>query len=380
MKRFFISIIAAATCTCMSAATQNPVRNIIIMIGDGMGLSCVSMIQLENDFHTTVFDRADNIVLTRTYSLNNRVTDSAAAGTALATGHKTDNAHLGITPDGQPVESITSRAAAQGMPTGIVVTTYLQHATPAAFYAHTADRGALEDITRSLTDSGIDVAVGGGRKYFERTYPDGAWRDTLASRGYRVAEDIESLTTLGGSGRVMALLADKELPYDSGDMLAVATAKTLDLLDAESARRGDVGFVAMIEGSMIDYGAHGNEIEKLRGELRSFTMAIEAAVDFARTHEGTLVVVTSDHETGGLAIASADKDFLKSEQGISYRFACEGHTAQMCPVYLYGTGAELVNGIMENSELGAALISIIEQRQPNRLSRGDASGCERAAR
>lgn len=361
MRRFFISFIAVAACACLAAAAQSPVKNIIIMIGDGMGLSCVSMIQLENDFRPTVFDAADNIALTKTYSLNNRVTDSAAAGTAIATGHKTDNTHLGITPDGRAVESIIARANAKGMPTGIAVTTYLQHATPAAFYAHTSNRGALEDITRSLVASGIDVAVGGGRRYFERTYPDGAWLDTLAAHGYRVAEDIHSFAAFDGRGRIMALLADKELPYDSGDMLAVSTAKTLRLLDAESARRGDTGFVAMIEGSMIDYGAHGNEIDKLRGELRSFTLAVEAAVEFARTHEGTLVVVTSDHETGGLAIASADKDFLKSEQGISYRFACEGHTAQICPVYLYGAGAESINGIMENSELGARLISLLDR-------------------
>lgn len=322
MKRFFLFVIAAVMSAFMSVAAQNPVKNIVIMIGDGMGLSCVSMMQLENDFRPTVFDTADNIALTKTYSLNNRVTDSAAAGTAIATGHKTYNTHLGLTPDKRAVESIMARAVAAGMPAGIVVTTYLQHATPAAFYAHTADRGALEEITRSLVGSGIDVAVGGGRAYFEQTYPDGAWLDTLASRGYRTVGDIESLSAIDGGGRVMALLADKELPYGSGDMLASATAKTLDLLDAEAVRRGDVGFVAMIEGSMIDYVAHGNDADKLLGEMRSFTLAVEAAVDFARKHEGTLVVVTSDHETGGLAIASADKDFLKSEQGISYCFAC----------------------------------------------------------
>lgn len=359
MKRFLLSFITFTTCACIAAAAQPPVKNIILMIGDGMGLSCVSMIQLENDFRPTVFDAADNIALTRTYSLNNRVTDSAAASTAIATGHKTNNAHIGVTPDGRAVESIIARANAKGMPTGIVVTTFLQHATPAAFYAHTSDRRALKDITHNLVDSGIEVAVGGGREYFERTYPDGAWLDTLAAHGYRTVYDIESFTALDGRGRIMALLADEELPYDSGDMLAVSTAKTLQLLDAESARRGDAGFVAMIEGSMIDYVAHGNEIDGLRDELHSFTMAVEAAVEFARTHEGTLVVVTSDHETGGLAIASVDSDFLKSEQGISYRFACEGHTAQMCPVYLYGAGAESINGIMENSELGERLISLL---------------------
>lgn len=380
MKRFFIPIIAAAFAFTGESAAQSPVNNIIIMIGDGMGLSCVSMLQLENEFCPTIFDLADNVALTRTYSLNNRVTDSAAAGTALATGHKTNNTHLGLTPDGRPVESIISLAAAAGMPTGIAVTTYLQHATPAAFYAHTADRGAMEQITRSLIGSGIDVAIGGGRKYFERTYPQGAWLDTLAAHGYRVVDNIESLSSLDSRGRVMALLADKELPYDSGGMLGAATYKMLNMLDAESSARGRTGFVAMVEGSMIDYGAHGNEVEKLRGELHSFMFAVEVAVAFARTHEGTLVVVTSDHETGGLAIASADKDFLKSEQGISYRFACEGHTAQMCPVYLFGAGAERINGILDNSEVGAKLIEIIAERRQQLVSRGGATGNGRAAR
>ena len=120
-----------------NATAQQPVKNIILLIGDGMGLAPVAMMQLENRYEKTIFDEADNIALTKTYSLDNRVTDSAAAGTALATGQKTNNTYLGVLPDGTAIESLCAAASHKGMATGVVVTTYLQHATPAAFYAHT---------------------------------------------------------------------------------------------------------------------------------------------------------------------------------------------------------------------------------------------------
>ena len=127
---------------------QPKVNNIIYMIGDGMGLCHVSMMQLEGKYAPTSFDAAQNIALIKTYSSNNRVTDSAAAGTALATGFKTNNSTLGQTPDGTHRESIIAKAEKQGWASGLVVTCYLQHATPAAFYAHVKSRGEYDEITK----------------------------------------------------------------------------------------------------------------------------------------------------------------------------------------------------------------------------------------
>ena len=133
MKRV-IALLAIILATTFTAHAQEA-KNIIYLIGDGMGLTSASMMQLVNNYEPTIFDEADNIALQKTYSLDNRVTDSAASGTALATGFKTNNTMLGQLPDGTNVESLIELAAKNGKATGIVVTTYLQHATPGAFYA-----------------------------------------------------------------------------------------------------------------------------------------------------------------------------------------------------------------------------------------------------
>ena len=138
MKR--ILLIAFTTFATLAAVEAQEVKNIIFLIGDGMGLASASMMQLENNYEPTIFDSADNIALQKTYSLDNRVTDSAASGTALATGFKTNNTMLGQLPDGTNPESLTELAADNGKATGLVVTTYLQHATPCAFYAHVPSR------------------------------------------------------------------------------------------------------------------------------------------------------------------------------------------------------------------------------------------------
>lgn len=155
------------------AADTLPVRNLIYLIGDGMGLSHVSMLMLEEGYGTTAFDRAQNIALITTYSANNRVTDSAAAGTALATGHKTGNGMLGVLPDSTAAESIMADAIRAGMPTGVVVTSTLQHATPGAFYAHVPYRRQYQRISDQLAGSDLTVAFGGGLKYAETSERDG---------------------------------------------------------------------------------------------------------------------------------------------------------------------------------------------------------------
>ena len=159
MKRVIATLVLVIA-TVLSTEAQE-VKNIIYLIGDGMGLTSASMMQLVNNYEPTIFDKADNVALQKTYSLDNRVTDSAASGTALATGHKTNNTMLGQLPDGTNVESLIELAAAKGKATGIVVTTYLQHATPGAFYAHVPSRHEYATISEQLLASDIDIAIGG---------------------------------------------------------------------------------------------------------------------------------------------------------------------------------------------------------------------------
>ena len=349
MKRVIItlSIIFAAA---FSAKAQE-VKNIIYLIGDGMGLTSVSMMLIENNYERTIFDQADNIALQKSYSLDNRVTDSAASGTALATGHKTNNTMLGQLPDGTNVESLMDIASAKGKATGLVVTTYIQHATPGAFFAHVPSRNHYTTISEQLLASDIDIAIGGGMAFYEERYGnrDNAL-EAIAASGFTLKESLESEVT---GERVLALLAPYEIENRAG-YLAKATAEAIDHLD-----NCEEGFVLMVEGSIIDGMGHANDAKAQQQEMRDFMGAIEVAVEYAKAHPETLVVVTADHGTGGLTIISGNADFTLSEQGVEYHWATKGHSGELVPIYLYGAGAELINGIMENADLGQRLKDII---------------------
>lgn len=353
MKR--LSLIIAAILLNLGTITAQEVKNIIYLIGDGMGLSSVSMMMVESGYQTTIFDKADNIALQKTYSADNRVTDSAASGTALATGHKTNNTHLGCTPDGKAVESLLDVAKTKGKATGVVVTTYLQHATPAAFYAHTESRHNYELITEQLLNSSLDVAIGGGRGFFNKVYGDTV-KETIEKQDFTLIEEFSEVARHKGDSRLLALLAEWEVGSNSGDYLANATGEALRILEQ---RGGDEGFVLMVEGSLIDGMGHANDAKAQQAEMESFMRAIEVAVEYASNHEDTLVVVTSDHETGGLSIVSADANFNLSEQGVEYRWTTKGHSGVMIPIYLYGAKSEAINGIVENTDIASTLMELI---------------------
>lgn len=346
-------LLAISTLFIISNLSAQEIKNIIFLIGDGMGLASASMMQVENNYDPTIFDSADNIALQKTYSMDNRVTDSAASGTALATGYKTNNTYLGVLADGTPVESLMEVTKREGKRTGIVVTTYLQHATPAAFYAHINSRHEYLAITEQLVGSNLDIAIGGGMAFFEERYKENV-EETLKNNGFTLAKSLDEVASIEPNKRVLALLADKEIENRSG-YLANATREALRLLDNEE------GFALMVEGSLIDGMGHANDAKAQQGEMRDFMEAIEVAVDFAKHHPDTLVVVTGDHETGGLSIVSCDADFCLSEQGVEYRWTTKGHSGTMLPIYLYGTAAENINGIMENAELGAKLKELISK-------------------
>ncbi|HBX90188.1 alkaline phosphatase [Alistipes sp.] len=361
MKKFLLllsGLLLAAGATAQPA--QGEVRNIIYLIGDGMGLSHVSLMKIEKGYAPTAFDRAQNIALITTYSANNRVTDSAAAGTALACGAKTNNGTLGLDAGGNRIESMIARATRDGMATGLVVTYYLQHATPAAFYAHVKHRGETDAITADMLPSGIDVLFGGGRKWLARECAEGgSYLDAFVRRGYRVATALEETADMH-RGRVLCAVAEEEAPRapERGDYLPEASKKAMELLAANTEGK-QKGFVLMIEGSFIDSAAHANDTDWLEAEMNDFEKCVAAAMDFADAHPGTLVVVTADHETGGLSVPSGDKDFTRSESGIDYRYGTSSHTGSMVPVYLYGAGAERINGLMDNTELSQRMMELL---------------------
>ena len=212
MKRAIITL-SIIIATLFSAEAQE-VKNIIFLIGDGMGLASASMMQLENNYEPTIFDSADNIALQKTYSLDNRVTDSAASGTALATGFKTNNTMLGQLPDGTNTESLMELASDKGKATGIVVTTYLQHATPGAFYAHVPSRHEYATISEQLLASDIDIAIGGGMAFFKERYNNHKKATkAITESGFTLVESLDA--DMSGE-RILALLADKEIENRTG--------------------------------------------------------------------------------------------------------------------------------------------------------------------
>lgn len=340
-------------CTTQEAA-QEEVQRVIYLIGDGMGLAQVSMLEIEGGYAPTAFDRAERVALVTTRSANNRVTDSAAAGTALATGTKVNNSVLGITPDSVELTSMMELARDRGRATGLVVTCYLQHATPASFYANVPNRGMNEQITEQLMACDFDVLIGGGMRWL-----DSLRCQQMAERGYQVAYNLEEAMPIN-STPLLVLLADKHLPHapERGDYLPQATQKALDLLAANPE-----GFLLMVEGSQIDSAGHAKDAAYLLAEMRDFERTVAIAMDFADTHPGTLVVVTADHETGGLSMPSGKSDFTLSESGIDYRFGTGSHSAIRVPAYFYGAGADRFPAMMDNTELAKRLMEVMGLQQ-----------------
>lgn len=343
-----------------TAPKPEKVHNVILMIGDGMGLGQVAAYMIENQYGPTAFDRAHYTAVCKTYSANNRVTDSGAAATAMATGHKTKNSRIGVTPDGAPAQSITELAKAKGLATGIVVTSHLADATPAGFMAHTPDRHNTSEIAAAYETSGIDVAAGGGRRFFEKQEDGQDVLAALQAKGYAYASTPEEFYATD-STPVIGLFADKYMESAAKrgeDYLERATEHTLSLL-----ARNRKGFFAMIEGSQIDGAGHGNNTKKLLGEMRDFDRAVNKAFDFADKNPGTLVIVTADHETGGLTVVSNDRDFTAAESGIEYKYSTTSHSGTPVILYAYGAGAYNFSGVIENTEVFRLIKALLIDQQ-----------------
>jgi len=348
MKKFILflslpAIIFLAGCTSATEkpVAQIPVRNVILMIGDGMGLYHQYAAYTANKGYLAI-ERCQYVGLTKTHSASSYITDSAAAGTAIACGEKTNNGVLGLRPDGTRLKSMLEYAADNNLATGIVVTCDVTHATPAAFVAHVDGRGETENIAIDFVRSKINVCIGGGRKYFENRADNKNLTDTMKAKGFRVAYTMDEVKATQ-EGNLLALLADVALePYPArGEMLPEAVNTAINILN-----RNKKGFFLMVEGSMIDWTAHGNDQENTVNEILDFDRAIKIAFDFAKRDGQTLVIVTADHETGGMGIADGN---LQTGE-LTATFASKGHTGVPVPVYAFGPGAEKFTGIFDNTE------------------------------
>lgn len=326
------------------------VKNIVFMIGDGMGLEQISAAWVSNGGKLNL-DNFSKVGIQRTYSANKLVTDSAAAGTALATGHKTNNGTISMTPDGVAVKSLAEEAMEKGKKTGAAVTCRVNDATPAVFFSHSPSRNNQEDIVAQMAHSGVDFLAGGGIYYWQNR-EDG--RDIVAEvkeKGYTFVTTKEELAKVE-KGPVIALMDQTELlpALDRGDVLPVAAAKALQLLDNKK------GFFLMIEGSCIDDGGHMNKAGHTMEELFDFDRTLGIVLEWAEKDGETLVIVTADHATGGMTLLGGSI----AEQNIKVNFSTKGHNGIALPVFAWGPGSENFVGIYENTELSDKIRALIK--------------------
>jgi len=326
-------------------------RNVIMMIGDGMGVAQVFAGLTANGGHLFL-DNFKCIGFSKTQSSNNYITDSAAGGTALSAGQKTYNGAIAVNTDTIPIKTILEMAEDKGMATGLVSTSAITHATPASYIAHQGSRGSYEDIAADFLKSDIDVFIGGGYKHFAQRADKRDLTKELQQKGYQVLRNMDEIARVK-SGKLAGLIADEQNePFPKREMsLPLSTQTALNILDQNKK-----GFFIMIEGSQIDWGGHENSTNYIVREMLDFDQAIGKALEFAAKDSETLIIVTADHETGGFAIVGGD---MKTGM-VKGAFSTGDHTAVMVPVFSYGPGAENFTGIMENTDIAKKIMRLLD--------------------
>ena len=373
-----IALMYGTSC-CPNAEDGPQVKNVIYLIGDGMGLGAVSSLVLSKE-EATGFEMNPVIGLCETCSANNYVTDSPAGGTALATGTRTNNGYLGVDPDGKQLTSILRKAQTMGKKTAIVVNTTLTEATPAAFYAGVTSRNKTYDIAKQFTESEVDIAIGGGLDHFINRPDSLDLTATLIEKGYDVYLHWETelnsssdkfvgilplsdlhrrekgnKTAEAAEGQEVCLAAKLAASTEEASgthlseptvYLQKATAKTLEVL----SRDNKDGFFLMVESAIIDGYGHNNDSEGMIVEMREVDSTVRQLVEYVNQHPETLLVITADHETGGTGV-----DYNSLAPGdvkpVRLSFSTHGHTGTLVPIFAYGAGAEAFGGVMKNTDL-----------------------------
>jgi len=337
-----LSLFLAILLKVCALSAQNSPKNIILLIGDGMGLSQISSGVYASN-HPLNLERFRHLGLIKTHSLDNLITDSAAGATAFATGKKTYNGAIAVDENGQELTTILEIAHARNLGTGVIATSTIQHATPASFYAHHPERTEYEEITLDFLNGNIDIAIGGGLRLFKKRKDNRDLVKEMEQQGYTFYKDIESAAQ-SPSDKMMVITHKGHIPSiksGRGNYLANASILAMNHLNT----RKD-GFILVIEGSQIDWGGHSNDGQYIINEMLDFDQTIGKVLDFAEKDGETLVIVTADHETGGFSILG------KNDKGeLETSFTTGNHTATLIPVFAYGPGAETFMGIYDNTRI-----------------------------
>ncbi len=307
-------------------------KNIILLIGDGNGLTQISAAALANKGELTL-TQLKNIGFLKTQSADDFTTDSAGAGTAIATGQKTNNRAIGTAADGEPITNITEILSAKGYKTGLITTDGIIGATPSAFYAHQTDRGMEAEIAKDLMKSKLNLFISEPtRKISVLRENPFAMMPSIDDAPIAKEKKIGVFfTTTESNGQVAQV-----------EKLASAVKNGLDYLNKD-----EKPFFLMVEGAKIDSYGHANDITGVIRESISFDKAITEAITFADADKNTLVIITADHETGGLTIPQGSV----VNHTIEAEFTTHDHTGIMVPIFAYGPMSQEFQGVYENNEV-----------------------------
>jgi alkaline phosphatase len=347
---------------------------VILFIGDGAGTGHWTGAAFAAD--DLAVRRFPIMGMVETRSSDSKVTDSAAAATAYSAGIRTYNGAIGVDPDTNSVPTVLEIARDRGLATGLVATSSITHATPAAFVAHAPSRNMEQEIARQIVVADVNVVLGGGRRFFDPNRRSD-WLDLLSdiAAKYTYVETDAELRELDTRGvtKLFGLFAEEHMPAapTRSPTLPTMTKAALEVLDHDPD-----GFFLMVEGSQPDWRAHDNEpLEVVVAEMLDLDRAIAVGLEYQRRHPETLIVVTADHETGGLAVQPpgpnemTEHDLPMGEASdLVAHYTTGGHTALMVPLFAAGPGAERFGGIKDNAAIGQLLLEAV-QHQPASVTR-----------
>ncbi|MHA2042702.1 MAG: alkaline phosphatase [Candidatus Thorarchaeota archaeon] len=337
--------------TSYDIASESNGLSIILMIGDGMGLEQVKLgrwVEVGSNGNLTMDTLPYNWSVT-THSANAAITDSAAAATSIATGVKTNNQMIGQSPSGTDLDTILEIAESMGKSTGLVSTTNFYHATPASFYANAPSRYNYDEITQQLVDvADVDIILSGGLTRFTA-----GQLTTMQARGYSLVLNRTELDVVS-SGKVLGMFESPNMPDElTRDLNTVPSIAEMTNKSIEILSQDPDGFFLMVEGGQIDWFSHDNDKAGTALEAIAFDKAINISLQYVQTHNNSILLVTADHETGGLTVVSntlsqelpsdsnteTDNRNLRVERAnnITTTWTGTGHTATQIPLFMYGS-------------------------------------------
>lgn len=352
-------------------AEASTVRNVILFIGDGLGVGSMATGSLlaHGPSGGLSIERAPHTALVRTTALDRLVTDSGAGGTALATGFKANYKSIATLPDGRRVRSWFDAAAARGMAAGVITTSGLFDATPASFVSHAPHRDRYGLILEGMVRSEATLLVGGDW-YLERDAEhDRDKAQALASlakaqeSGWSVVRNTDDLLSATGD-RILALLPERSHQPDAyGPLLHQSTKWAIERLSADAD-----GFALLVESEVTDEAAHDLDLETLLEGIRELDAAVAVALKFAAGRDDTLVLVTADHDTGGVGVTDS------RDGSARVRWLIDEHTAQWVPLFAFGSGSGRFRGVLENIEVAGLIAdSLALEGFPAYLDKSNAS-------